>query len=88
VTACQGPCGCGEPHDIERIYAWIARDPGDGTEGVIAWPMDGMMMPLLGADMERVTSLEKLAEVAGRARGVPVKLVRFERAETIRTIEP
>jgi hypothetical protein len=88
VSCTQGPCDCDDPHDISRIYAWIARD-ADGIEGVVASPMrGGMILPLVGADMERVTSLEMLARAAGVARGVPVTLVRFERAETTRTIWP
>jgi hypothetical protein len=87
VTASQGPCDCDDSRDITRIYAWIARD-ADGIDGIVAWPVNsGLIMPLVGADMERAVSLETLARAAARARGVPVTLVRFERAETMRVVE-
>ena len=63
---------------IERLYAWIATEP-DGGEGVCAALMpDGkMMMPLVGADMERMESLRHYAAEAVRFTGYPVRLVEF-----------
>ena len=86
----QGPqdCGCDNPRDIDRLYAWIARDPADGTEGLTAARMGDTMMPLVGADLARVNSLERFARQAAEISGQAVSLVQFERAGTLKTITP
>lgn len=65
---------------IEQMYAFITTDPEDDTEGVIGFqasPTSGMM-PMVGADMERVEQLRPLALSMARASGVEVRVVRFE----------
>lgn len=51
---------------ITELYAWIALDPADDNEGMPATDIviDGMryFVPLLGADMDRVTSLRRYAK--------------------------
>jgi len=48
---------------ITKIYAFIATDPMDGDEGVIAFQNDdGPMMPMIGADMTRLNDLRVIAD--------------------------
>ncbi len=67
---------------IEALYAWVATDP-DGQEGVIAANLDGMAMPLVGGDMDRMKSLREFAEAARRKTGYPVSLMRYGRREDL-----
>lgn len=65
---------------IEQMYAFIALDPADNTEGVIGFTdaLTGESMPMVGADMKMVDKLRPLARRAARAGGVKVTLCRFE----------
>jgi hypothetical protein len=64
---------------IERIYAWICTEP-DGTEGIpaVEGPSIGQVMPLVGADRERIESFRAEAVAVARGMGLPVRLVCFE----------
>jgi hypothetical protein len=69
---------------IERLYAWVATE-ADGGEGVCAMSMpDGMMMPLVGADMARIESLRAHARSVAVASGCPVRLVEFATRRVLR----
>jgi hypothetical protein len=69
---------------IERLYAWIATEPGGG-EGVCSWLMpEGVHMPLIGADMARIESLAPHAALIARATGDPIRLVEFSTRRVIR----
>jgi hypothetical protein len=63
---------------IEKLYAWIATEP-DGGEGVCgaSIPELGGMVPLVGADRERIESYRRIAEQARKATGFPIRLVEF-----------
>jgi len=67
---------------IDAIYAWIATEP-DGGEGVCSAQMGNMHMPLVGADMDRIKSLRRFAEIAHQFSGYPVRLVRFSKREDL-----
>jgi hypothetical protein len=64
------------------MYAWIATEP-DGGESVCGAMIGGGMMPLVGADMDRIKSLRRLAQVTHKATGCPVRLVRFSKREDL-----
>jgi hypothetical protein len=71
---------------IDAIYAWVAQEP-DGGEGVCSATMQylgrEMMMPLIGADIDRVKSLRQHARTARMTTGFPVRLVRFSMREDL-----
>lgn len=70
------------------MYAFVALDPADNTEGVIGMPGPDMAMPLVGADMKRVDSLKPLARELAKQLGVKVTLCRFEVRTELETFEP
>lgn len=78
---------------ITEIYAFIAIDPRDDNEGIPAisgpW-QDGqeVMMPLVGADRERIISLLSLAQDLCTRSGKPMRLVRFSQMEILETLKP
>jgi hypothetical protein len=64
------------------LYAWVATEP-DGGEGVCSAQIGDIHFPLVGADMDRMKSVRDFAEIAHRATGYPVRLVRFSRRENL-----
>jgi len=72
--------------DTACLYAWLSRD-ADGIEGLIAAPVGRTVMPLVTGDEARARRLEPVAAYAARMRGMPALLVKFTRAETLRTVE-
>jgi hypothetical protein len=75
------------PDKITTLYAFVATEQ-DGTDGIPACCVGDMYFPLVGADKERITSLEPAAQDAANKTGNPVRLVRFHQMEVLRTIEP
>lgn len=74
---------------ITELYAWVVADDGNGSEGVPAVKMpDGMIMPLMGADMPRAESIRELAQQSANYAGAPIRLVRSTGLEIIETLEP
>ena len=78
----------GLPHQgrIDALYAWVVQEP-DGDEGVCSATMQylgrEMMMPLVGADIDRVKSLRQHARATRMMTGCPVRLVRFSMREDL-----
>jgi hypothetical protein len=70
---------------IEEMFAFTCIDTND-VEGIISVHTPALgNMPLVGADMERIESLRPHAELAARASGQPVKLVKFSHREVLET---
>jgi protein gp37 len=67
---------------IDALYAWVATEP-DGGEGVCSFQLGNTHMPLVGADMDRIKSLRRFAEIIRRASGCPIRLVRFSTREDL-----
>ena len=77
-----------EPKLITELWAWVCTEK-DGGEGIPAFDLGkGMVMPLVGADRERVESLRPYAENVVNEMGLPVKLMKFSNMEVIKLIEP
>lgn len=76
---------------IERMFAFVSQSP-EG-EGLIAVQqvVNGqlMMMPLVGADMDRVKSLYPLAEQVCKAKNVSFRIYSFEnRVDITQEVDP
>lgn len=75
-----------QPKQITELWAWIVRE-ADGGDGVPAMtlPVEGIdhMTPMMGADEERVRSLEPHAREIAARFGCPLRLVRFSHGEVI-----
>lgn len=71
---------------ITTIHAFIATEI-DGTEGVIGQLMpDGVFMPFVCADAERVKQLRPFAKNIARIGKTSVKLIRFSVREDLEVI--
>jgi hypothetical protein len=73
-----------EPRPVTEIWASIVTEK-NGGEGLAAHEMDTpagrYMMPLVGADQERIRSLDPYALTVARITGLPVTLRRFGLAD-------
>jgi hypothetical protein len=74
--------------DVTFIYVWLSRN-ADGIEGVVQAPgPDGSGIPLVLTDQGRARKLIPIVEGIARARQMRVRLVRFERLDTIDHVDP
>ena len=74
---------------IDVMWAYLAVDPVDGCEGLIAeMAPNGMWMPMVGADLMRMESLREQAKATARATGNTVRLVRFSVREDREVYKP
>jgi hypothetical protein len=69
---------------IDQMFAFVAVDPKDDTEGLVGFTSNGMWVPMVGADPAMVEKLRPIAREIGRASGKTVRLLRFSQ----RTEEP
>ena len=74
---------------IDEMYAYVIMDDDD-TEGIPAFQLTGsaIPMPMVGADMARVESLNPIAQSMAQQLGKKVTLVRFTTREEIEVFEP
>lgn len=73
--------------DIEKITAYILRDQ-DGTEGIVGTVTPMGLMPMIGADIARVTQLETIAQMVADTTGLTITVAEFTVRENVRQIEP
>lgn len=73
------------PQIITELYAWVCTEP-DGSEGIPAVKVGNMVMPLVGADRERVESHREAAVEVANRQGFAIRLVRFSQTEIIEHI--
>ena len=67
---------------IDAMYAFVAQ--GEEGEGVMgAMTGDGVMMPLVGADMKRILSLIPVADQISKVTGIPYKIYKFSNKQDI-----
>lgn len=75
-------------HEITQLWAFVCVED-DGDEGVIAFTtVDGVVLPLIGSDLDRVRALRSLARQTVDATGQPVVLKRFTAMEVVETFVP
>ncbi len=72
---------------ITQLYAFITESD-NGDEGIIAFfnPTLLQMVPMIGADMTRVTALEEMARKVKAQTGQKIKLVYFSHRQEVREI--
>lgn len=69
---------------IEEMYAFVATDPSDNTEGIMGFlGPDKIWMAMVGADMDRINSLKPFADMIAKKTGIKYKILRFSKREEI-----
>lgn len=76
----------GQVH-IDQMYAYVVMDD-DNTEGIPAFMNGNTAMPMVGADMDRVKSLNPIAQKLAAELGKKVTLVRFSVRQEIEVFDP
>lgn len=73
---------------VEEMYAFLAVDEEDQTEGICSMYMGPQQghMPLIGADLARVESLREMAEFIGKEAGLEIRLVRYSTRTDVQTL--
>ena len=72
---------------INEMYAFVVVDD-DGTEGIPALrSVNGVAMPLVGADLDRIADLRPFAQDLAQRLGKPIDLIRFTVREHLETIQ-
>lgn len=74
---------------IGSMFAFVAVDPEDNTEGVVSFlSPDQTWMPLVGTDMAMVDRLWPIAEQIAARTGAQVRLLHFVERREVDVIEP
>ncbi len=63
---------------IQTVWAWLAIDPDDGDEGVMAFLQHGRWTPAIGADETRLKKLRPRVIEALAQTGLTARLARFD----------
>lgn len=71
---------------IDELFAYVSIDPADDIEGLVSAISPIGMIPLVGADAERMLSYRPAAEAAAQQTGQEIKLVRFTSRQEIETL--
>lgn len=72
---------------IDEMFAFVLLDT-DNTEGIPAFiAPDGMLMPMVGADLTRAESLRPVAEDFARKYKKKITLVKFTNRVELEVIE-
>lgn len=74
-----------KPLRVDEVYCFIARNK-DGDEGIPAIQLGNLMMPMVGADMDRVLSLMGFAKTMAKEGSVTIELVKFSNRTHVETI--
>jgi hypothetical protein len=73
---------------IEKLWAFVAVDPADTNEGIVAMENRGITMPLIASDRVRLAELRPYAQRVATQLGVVVKLVEFAGRLELETLHP
>lgn len=73
---------------IDQIFAFIATGE-NGDEGITGFlAKDKTWMPMVGADIDRVNSLEALAQHIANETKSEIKLLFFSKKELVKVFKP
>lgn len=81
-------CSAMSGFKITSIQAFVAVDPVDGDEGIMAFQGPSGPMPMIAADPERLANLRPFAEATALAMGIEVRLIRFDQRTTVEILNP
>jgi hypothetical protein len=71
---------------IDCMFAFVTSDkqPEGKDEGILGIGLrDGTMLPLVGADMDRVRSLMPVADSIAKEAGITYRILKFSNKEDI-----
>jgi hypothetical protein len=69
---------------ITKVTAFVAIDPKDGDEGIMAFEgANGVMMPLVCADEARIQSMLPIAEMISGETRTAYRIIQFSVREDV-----
>ena len=71
---------------IEEMFAFVAEDSGPDDEGVVGMSVGDVILPMVGADMDRVETLRPIARDISVQTGKKIKLIHFTHREELEAI--
>jgi hypothetical protein len=76
------------PTSIDSLWIFTMKD-AEGIPGLlIHMSADGVMMPMLGSDLERIQALRPIAQKIATSHNVSITLSRFTNRTDLAVIEP
>lgn len=72
---------------IDEVWAVVAEDPNDNTEGVVAMQTDIGWLPLIAADKDRLENIKEWGRQMSAVRGQPFKLIKLSTREVVEDID-
>lgn len=72
---------------IEKLYCFMIIDK-DGDEGICGFKTDEGWMPMVGADLERMDSIEIIAKSIANSMNETIFLLEFTDRKEIKQIKP
>jgi len=72
-------------HKINNVWAFISVDE-DGDEGLCACPINGVTMPMIASDEQRLKDLTPMAKTLAGMTGQTIKLIKLSAREDVRVI--
>ena len=73
---------------IERIHAFVVKDPKDNSEGVAAYFDGTRAMPMIASDAERLRALRAIAPMWVKRYGLSMRVVEFSLRKDLEIYEP
>lgn len=74
---------------INELYAYVVADKDEDDEEIPAFTgRNGMLYPMVGADIERANSLHGMAQKLATESGKPIKLIHSTGIEIVETLQP
>lgn len=83
----EGDDGTRRGDRVNEVFAWLSVDQKDDCEGIIAGQAGTTLIPLVGADRDRIESYRSTAKAAAKQFNVTIKLVRFSEREELEVID-
>jgi hypothetical protein len=73
---------------IEKLWAYVAINPVDTNEAIVAMEDRGVKLPLIASDRGWLNELMPYAQRVATRRGVIVKLIEFGGRRELQTLQP
>lgn len=73
---------------ITKMYCFAMYDKGPDDEGIPAFASPLGVMPMMGADVDRIASLMPRAQIIANETGQPLRIYMFDHMEQIGEVSP
>lgn len=75
-------------HRTKEVYAFMAVDPADDSEGIVGYKIGNSIVPLVASDDKRLDSYRPLAQQVATATNQEIRVAKFSIREDLEVIKP